>query len=772
MKIATITKRDPLIETRIYRDFHTVGKMLVERRLSDEEIQNLFKAVEKGYSDSGQNRTMIGKGKDVVTDVASAINRAYQGVADKISKSGPVSGFDVAVDKLTDKLKSAAGGESGPVMNAIYKYREFAKRHPIMQGAIYAGLIALTGLSGAGLGGAALLGGIKAFDKMLLGNKASSALWSGFVTGATAYGVSKLAQAYANSQTPQGGAGADADQVYQGAGGTAQGGAGAGADYTVKAGDTLSDIAKANNVSVDELMRANPGITNPDVIRAGQNINIPAETGSSVYQGGVGTAADTAAKVKSGAYSPSGAGGGNVEYLQPVSAPPPPPPPEAVAQTARAATASAPNAGSYSGTLSGVTGDQIANSPAYQQAYAQTIARFGPNPSASAIQFAQTVATEKAYAAMMRESVSPMRANATRIKPLPLRHLVDKESTLWHWRLDESLDRRRGGLQFNRRGIGHVFQLIEQQLVELDVKGARAQDVMARRGKASQRPAATIAKPAAGAPPAATPAAQPGQRIEPTFNPAAAAPTAPAPQAAAEPPEYLRPTRPGAPVQQPAKPGLMSRIGQGLQTFGRQLTTKVTAEKLNTNWKVAGSPTDSDKLFYFLIQQGVPNTVARTVYLDLKIQPPAPTTGDSATAKGRYGSIGSPGASGAPSTAGAPAGSATGSGASTGATSPATDTGTAGDQAAPADDQTATSQSGTAFAQRIRDQFTEFERSGGNPWSTVVMKTLQDLIYQGELARRKLGESRKRIQARREIKRTIREVRQKVNSKRARAQTI
>lgn len=639
MKIATITKRDPLIETRIYRDFHTVGKMLVERRLSDEEIQNLFKAVEKGYSDSGQNRTMIGKGKDVVTDVASAINRAYQGVADKISKSGPVSGFDVAVDKLTDKLKSAAGGESGPVMNAIYKYREFAKKHPIMQGAIYAGLIALTGLSGAGLGGAALLGGIKAFDKMLLGNKASSALWSGFVTGATAYGVSKLAQAYANSQTPQGGAGADADQVYQGAGGTAQGGAGAGADYTVKAGDTLSDIAKANNVSVDELMRANPGITNPDVIRAGQNINIPAETGSSVYQGGVGTAADTAAKVKSGAYSPPGAGGGNVEYLQPVSVPPPPPPPEAVAQTARAATA-APDAGEVINALNQKEQLALARDLAKKMGIQGSNLNFTAQGTVPTVINGQPVPmdllspTQQRLVQVARSMSSQMRESVRLVRPLPLRHLVDKESTLWHWRLDESLDRRRGGVHFNRRGIGHVFQLIEQQLVELDVKGARAQDVMARRGKASQRPAATIAKPAAGAPPAATPAAQPGQRIEPTFNPAAAAPTAPAPQAAAEPPEYLRPTRPGAPVQQPAKPGLMSRIGQGLQTFGRQLTTKVTAEKLNTNWKVAGSPTDSDKLFYFLIQQGVPDAVARQVYGDLKLQPPAAAAGTDTTSTG------------------------------------------------------------------------------------------------------------------------------------------
>ena len=67
----------------------------------------------------------------------------------------------------------------------------------------------------------------------------------------------------------------------------------------------------------------------------------------------------------------------------------------------------------------------------------------------------------------------------------------------------------------------------------------------------------------------------------------------------------------------------MSRIGQGLSSFGRQLTTKVTTEKLNKAWKAAGSPTDSDKIFALIIKQGVPDTVVRQVYTDLNIAPPA-----------------------------------------------------------------------------------------------------------------------------------------------------
>jgi LysM repeat protein len=119
-------------------------------------------------------------------------------------------------------------------------------------------------------------------------------------------------------------------------------------DYVVKKGDTLSDIAKANNVSVDDLMKANSGqtivkpdgqsitwndanalsdvdamgnytgpgtgvqqdysvstspkIANPDVLATGQTIKIPAPTGATPYAGNVGLAGDTWNKIGSGQY--------------------------------------------------------------------------------------------------------------------------------------------------------------------------------------------------------------------------------------------------------------------------------------------------------------------------------------------------------------------------------------------------------------------------------------------------------------------------------------
>jgi LysM repeat protein len=49
--------------------------------------------------------------------------------------------------------------------------------------------------------------------------------------------------------------------------------------HTVKAGEILSAIAKANNVTVADILAANPEITNPNQIKVGQVIQIPTQSG-------------------------------------------------------------------------------------------------------------------------------------------------------------------------------------------------------------------------------------------------------------------------------------------------------------------------------------------------------------------------------------------------------------------------------------------------------------------------------------------------------------
>lgn len=279
---------------KIYLEWHSYGAVLTEAAITQDQIQQLFGAIEAGVK-AGNNIDALGTttsaGSVPKRGILGSISNSWLKFKDKIAQSGPVSGFDVAFDKLQGKVLSAAGGEKGMVGKALQKYKDFATKYPKMQGAIYAGIAILAGLSGWGLGGAAILGGIRTIDRLLQGDRLSSALWKGFKTGAVSAAMGQLS----------GGGGG-------GGGGNPDFGPGevpGNTTYTVQSGDTLSDIAARTHTSVDELMKANPQLTNPDVLRAGQDINLVGSTGQSVYQGGVGTASDTMNKIGTGQYTDS-----------------------------------------------------------------------------------------------------------------------------------------------------------------------------------------------------------------------------------------------------------------------------------------------------------------------------------------------------------------------------------------------------------------------------------------------------------------------------------
>ena len=56
------------------------------------------------------------------------------------------------------------------------------------------------------------------------------------------------------------------------------------------------------------------------------------------------------------------------------------------------------------------------------------------------------------------------------------------------------------------------------------------------------------------------------------------------------------------------------------KTKGTNLTTKITADKLNSAWQKAGAPTDSEELKKFLTTQGVDAGIIDNVYKSLKIK--------------------------------------------------------------------------------------------------------------------------------------------------------
>ncbi len=175
-------------ELRTVKLWESAGYAIREAALTPDQIQDLFTEIEKGATAGGNNRTMLGKGKDA----AEAVNKAWEDLKTKIQDSGPIKAVDQKYDQAVAKIEAGLGGPDNKINQVIQKYRQFAKEHPVAQGIIYSALIAAAGISGAGLGGAAVLGLLKMTDKLLQGEKFSSAAYSGGKTGAMAYGASKI----------------------------------------------------------------------------------------------------------------------------------------------------------------------------------------------------------------------------------------------------------------------------------------------------------------------------------------------------------------------------------------------------------------------------------------------------------------------------------------------------------------------------------------------------------------------------------------------------
>ena len=195
-----ITEAYPSIRyTKLYESLDTsnkqsallwenAGRAIKEAELTGDQVTQLFTNLQSAANDAGVNRTGIGKAKDT----AVAVNNAYKDLKSKIYNSGPLEQFAAKYDKAAAELKDKLGGDDGAVMKSVQKYRDFAEKHPIIQGALYTTLIAAAGITGAGAGGAAALALFKLVDQMVQGKDIRSAIYSAGKTGAMAYGASKL----------------------------------------------------------------------------------------------------------------------------------------------------------------------------------------------------------------------------------------------------------------------------------------------------------------------------------------------------------------------------------------------------------------------------------------------------------------------------------------------------------------------------------------------------------------------------------------------------
>ena len=175
---------------------------LCEVALTPDQIQQLFTTVEKG-----SERTALGKGLDAAGAAKDKISDVwFNKFGGMLQSSGPVKAFD----QKFEEIKSKIAAENPKLAAKLAKYGEFAKNNPNLHkfllaiaGSVAASLgVAVAGGIGAsalaiGTGTAIAVGIVNIADRLLKGEKASTAIGrgatAGLVAGITAAGAAKLA---------------------------------------------------------------------------------------------------------------------------------------------------------------------------------------------------------------------------------------------------------------------------------------------------------------------------------------------------------------------------------------------------------------------------------------------------------------------------------------------------------------------------------------------------------------------------------------------------
>ena len=590
-------QRDP-----VFVQWNRVGRYIAERQLTDQEITTLFGNIQQNMTAAGQNRTMIGKGVDVAKGAAQSVGSAWGSLKDKIYNSGPMAGFATSYDRATESLKQATGGDKG-LFQYVQKYRDFAEKHPIMQKAVYAALVAAAGMVGAAGGPAgigAAVGLMQTFDKALQGQDIRSAIWSGTKAGVVAAGTATLADYL------RGGKEAAAAATPTPVAPTGQ------ETVIVQSGDTLSQIAKNSGVSVQDLMAANPQITNPDVIKAGQEITLPAITGNPVYQGGVGTAADTAAKIQSGVYQTA------QDAAQSAAATPAPSPVDAAAAS-KSATSTTVRALNQTEQIS--LARELAQKMGIEgklnftaQGSIPTVINGQPVPTElltpdqqRLVQAAQEMKRWMSGDAMaanpdrnFEESVKLAEAFNRVAAVIPLitvdrKQMINRDATVMQWSLNESLGNKTRSVQLTDRGISAMFENLavwRAMILESDAPSAQR---LRHNWNQTVNEAPLTAFGTVGAARAA--------RL--------------AQAAAAQKPGFFSRTWSGV-------KGAAQKVGTAAKNVGSELTTKVTANRLQSNWNKV-KEYDSERLADWLTKapQNVPKEVVADVFGKMNIPVPA-----------------------------------------------------------------------------------------------------------------------------------------------------
>ena len=440
-----------LKEDVTYRKFHNLSRMLAERKMSEKEILDLFAAIEAGANATGQNRTALGRGKDVVAGAYNSTKDAISGVLNSIAKSTPVAGVDAAYNDATGALRNAVGNDS-KVMNAIKKYRLLAKEYPKTQLFVKTALIALAGMATGGAGLPAIAGLTAAIDAAIRGEKLSSIIGKGTGAGLMGLGAQEVAAALSAPSGPMGDPdfyndtplpAGDPDfyndtplpagdpDFYNDPSNTPPVPGAGGGTYTVMQGDQGGFIAQANGVPFKDLKALNPDITNWNKLPVGTELQLP----------------------------PSGSNTGSVWQGTDMSAP-----------------GVAPDASG----MSPAEINQMRNQNLFRMQDQADAAYYADKPDDYGINRRNNDAVGTGMPGSVRESILP----TVKLRHLPADQLIDQNLTVMAWALNESTGRAPArNIHLTHKGVLTVIENVDRHrrslLKELDAMGPNRTNIPA-----------------------------------------------------------------------------------------------------------------------------------------------------------------------------------------------------------------------------------------------------------------------------------------------------
>ena len=626
MKAYHLTSRNTLdiqahpLYQEAYRFGLELNKLTEGKSLTTGNVSDIFRAAEQAMTDSGKNRTLLGK----AGDLAGALGDKIRGLGRALQDSSPVQG----IDSTYQELKNIAGQklqkspEGSKVLRMIDTYAQTVKKYP-HTGKFFWGVAGvLTGLLTSGVAPIVILGLSKTIDGMLQNKQLSTSVGGAAAPVGAALGAKALAgagKAIANTEIP------DFDNPFKPnppspdnvvppspdnvnppspdnvnppspdnvvpPGGETQ---------VIKAvkGDTLSGISAKYKVNPDELAKLNPGKFgpqgNPNILQVGDEIVLPKNIDATAYKG---------------PYS-----GDNAMTAQNIQ--------------------NKMDTGQY-GSDQGMAAKRIAADAAAAKAKAapsaQSSAPSAQDPFNNRVIRTESLKIKKGQGILEGfDIVTP-----------PVSMMIDRQATVRKWALNESLGRSsRRSVQLNELGVRTLFANLDRlyefamdEAVYDRPANADDADAMAKNAATSADNTRSDAGPVGTLP---GPKPQAGNTV---------------PYLAADP-EGKFDTKGKGPLGGSFMRGIEDKLRQASGFMGRQykeMGTKVTYDGLMRHWQDADKPTDSDLVAQVLVRKKVPAEIIKQIYAQLNF--PEPKLDEPATTSAQAGA----GTSAADATTGAAA---------------------------------------------------------------------------------------------------------------------